>query len=65
MHSPNGLITVEACAEALGLKPATIRAWIARRRISIVRLGRAVRIPQTEVDRLINRGSIPALPERF
>ena len=58
------LLTVEAAAASLGLKPTTLRAWIARRRLAIVRLGRAVRIPSDEVERLIERGFVPAVPER-
>jgi len=60
----NQLLTVEAAAEALGLKPPTIRAWIAKRRIASVRLGRARRVPESEVSRIITLGLTPALPER-
>ena len=34
----------------------TIRAWIARRKIACVRLGRAVRVPVAEIDRLLDEG---------
>ena len=40
------LLTVAQAAERLGLKPATIRFWIWRRKIRFVRIGRAVRIPE-------------------
>jgi excisionase family DNA binding protein len=53
------LVTVTQFAELLGLKESTIRAWIARRRIGIVRLGRAIRVPLEEADRLIAEGTIP------
>lgn len=58
------LRTVEQAAADLGLSVHTIRAWIARRKIGHVRLGRAVRIPISEIERLIERGTVPALPER-
>jgi len=53
------LLTCAQTAEMLGLKESTIRAWIARRRIGIVRLGRAIRVPLEEADRLIAEGTIP------
>ena len=53
------LLTVRLVAELLGLREATIRSWIAQRRIGIVRLGRAVRVPLEEAERLIAEGTIP------
>jgi excisionase family DNA binding protein len=54
--------TVEQAASELNLSKATIRAWIAQRRLGHVRLGRAVRIPAGEVRRLLEQGYVP--PER-
>ena len=54
------MLTVKQASERLGLQDSTLRAWIAQRRIGIVRLGRAVRIPLEEVERLIAEGTIPA-----
>jgi len=58
------MLTVRLAAERLGLKESTVRAWIAQRRIGVVRLGRAVRVPLEEVQRLIAEGTIPAREER-
>lgn len=58
------MLTVRETAQRLGLKDSTIRAWIAHRRIGIVRLGRAVRIPVEEVERLVAEGTIPARGKR-
>ena len=55
-----GMLRVEEAAQELGLKPSTIRAWILRRRITYVKLNRAVRIPRVEVERIIREGTIPA-----
>ncbi len=55
---------VRQAAAELGLSVACVRKWIAERRIGIVRLGRAVRIPQTEIERLIEEGRVPARNER-
>lgn len=59
------LLTIQQAADALALKPITIRLWASARKIASVKIGqRAVRIPRTELDRLIQSGLRPALPER-
>jgi len=54
--------TVGQAAEELNLRPSTIRAWIAQRRLGHVRLGRAVRVPAAEIQRMLESGYVP--PER-
>jgi excisionase family DNA binding protein len=54
------MLTVHQAAERLGLRDSTLRAWIAQRRIAIIRLGRAIRIPAEELERLIREGTVPA-----
>ena len=63
--TPSQLKTVEQAARDLAVSVHTIRAWIARRKIGSVRLGRAVRIPATEITRLIEHGTVPALADRM
>lgn len=59
------LLTVEEAAAALSVKVATIRAWLLARRLAKVRVGRrAVRVPLTEVERIIAEGTIPARERR-
>lgn len=58
------LRTVEQAAEDLCVSVHTIRAWIAKRKIGHVRLGRAVRVPSTEIERLIERGTVPPIVDR-
>jgi excisionase family DNA binding protein len=61
MTMKKGLLTVAEAAVALAIKPKTVRAWIAARRIGFVRLnGWAVRIPVSEIERLIDEGTQPA-----
>lgn len=57
---PKKLLTVKESAEQLGLSDRTVWAWIYARKLGVVRLGRAVRIPQTAIDELIEAGSVPA-----
>jgi excisionase family DNA binding protein len=54
------LLTVDQFAEIVGLRPVTVRMWAAGRKIASVKLGRALRIPATELDRLIELGLRPA-----
>ncbi len=54
--------TVPETAAALGVSVHTIRAWIAQHRLSYLKLGRAVRIPQSEIDRVLREAAVPAMP---
>ena len=58
------LRTVQQAAADLCVSVHTIRAWIARRKIASVRLGRAVRVPMTEIARLIEDGTMPRLDDK-
>ena len=53
------LLTVGQAAQGLALKESTIRRWILCRRIRYVKLGRCVRVPREEVERLIRENTIP------
>ena len=57
-------LTVKQAASELNVSVHTIRAWLSRRRLGYVRLGRAVRIPAAEIDRLVERGTVPARKDR-
>jgi excisionase family DNA binding protein len=57
---PGSLLNVNEAAQLLGLKPATLRAWILRRKIEFVRVGRAVRIPAAAIAQYIERNTVPA-----
>jgi excisionase family DNA binding protein len=54
------LLTVVQAAEALALKPSTIRAWIFYRKLPCVHCGRAVRIPSDAVEQFIRENTVPA-----
>ncbi len=59
-----GLMTVEQFAQAVGLKPATVRQKVWRREIEFVRIGRAIRFRPELVDKMIEQGTVPALEQR-
>ena len=50
------LLSVFQVADRLALKSATIRKLIYQRRLPIVRIGRAVRVKETDVELLIVEG---------
>lgn len=54
------LLSVPDFAAALNISVACARRWILERRVAIVKLGRLVRIPSTEVERVVNAGFRPA-----
>jgi excisionase family DNA binding protein len=54
------LLTVPQAAEALSLKSSTIRAWVAQRKLPVVRCGRAIRIFVVAVAEFIERNTVPA-----
>jgi excisionase family DNA binding protein len=55
--------TVHEAAEELGLSVHTVRAWIASRRLGHLRLGRAIRIPASEIRRILEKSLVPAVKE--
>lgn len=57
-------LTIDGAPDYLGVKPSTIRQWVWRRQIDVVRIGRCVRIPQDACDRIIERGTTPAQESR-
>jgi excisionase family DNA binding protein len=58
------MLTVRETAARLGLRECTVRAWLSARRMTFVRLGRAVRIPESEVSRLIETNTVPRRERR-
>ena len=58
------LLSVSQVAERLGVTGACIRRWILERKISTVKLGRLIRVPASEIDRLIASGLRLARPAR-
>jgi excisionase family DNA binding protein len=52
--------TVEQAAADLNVSKYTIRGWVSRRVIGHIKIGRMVRIPQAEIQRLLDTGTVPA-----
>jgi len=47
------LFRVGAAAHELGLHPITVRRWIKAGRIQVVQVGREMRIPRSEIERMV------------
>lgn len=56
----NRPLTLREAADALGLSIHTVRAWIARKQIKHVRLGRAIRILPGDVEELLRKSTVQA-----
>lgn len=64
MNDVTKLLSIQEASEILAVKPATIRAWLLRRKLPRVNCGRAVRIPAEAVAEFIERNTIPAREQR-
>ncbi|MFC1746894.1 helix-turn-helix domain-containing protein [Candidatus Neomarinimicrobiota bacterium] len=49
------LYSVESVADLLDCGKDTVRGWIRDRKIGYSKIGRMVRIPQSEIDKIITR----------
>ena len=61
---PRNLKTLRQFASETGLSIHTVRKWVAQRRIKFIKLGACVRIPDEEIERLIQQGEVPPRPTR-
>jgi len=58
------LVTLNEAAQQLGISIAAVRDWRFRRKhLDFVKVGRAVRVLQNSIDKLIERQTVPALKE--
>ena len=64
MRKKGKLLRVREVSDATALSQACWRRWILEGRVEVVRLGRAVRIPQAEIERIISQGTVPAREAR-
>lgn len=58
-HSLAQLLTVREVATVLGMREPTVYAWVASRRLPVVKLGRSVRISAAVVSALIDDNTVP------
>jgi excisionase family DNA binding protein len=58
------LYSVSETAKKLGVRESTVRNWIMFRQITYVKLGAEVRIAESEIQRLIAKGTVRRLSDR-
>jgi len=56
------LLSFRELEELTGVKIPTWRLWTAQRRIPVVRLGRLVKVRESDVARFLDDGYVPARP---
>lgn len=54
---------VSEAADITGHKESTWRKWILLRKVRVTKIGASVRIPESELSRLITQGQVPVRPE--
>ncbi len=55
-HEPETLYKIREASELLRVTTKTVYRWTVEGRIRTVRMGRAVRVPASEIDRIIREG---------
>lgn len=59
------LVTLKDASQQLGVSIAAIRDWRFRRKhLDFVKVGRAIRVLQSSIDKMIENQTIPALKEQ-
>src|SRR5262249_20409807 len=61
MRDVNPPRSIRQAAEELIVPIHTIRSWVVNRKIAHVRLGKSIRIPYSEIQRLLEQGMVPAV----
>jgi len=59
------LKSISQAAEELGVTVSTLRAWIYRRKIPYLKIGRCVRVSDETIQEIVRRGTVPALQEHL
>jgi excisionase family DNA binding protein len=54
------LLKISEFASRLGVTQSCIRRWVLERRVATVKVGRLIRIPETEAERIVEAGLRPA-----
>jgi excisionase family DNA binding protein len=63
-ESQDKLLNLEQAAERLAVSLPTVRAWVWKKKIEVVRIGRCVRIREKMIRELISQNTFPAATPR-
>ena len=53
----NKLLSIPEFAGLLGVTHSCVRRWVLERRVGVVKVGRLVRIPMAEFERIVTEGT--------
>jgi excisionase family DNA binding protein len=59
---PAQLVNVSEAAQFLAVSPSTLYGWVWQRRISFIKVGRAVRFDMADLERFVSQNRIEARP---
>jgi len=63
---PAQLVNVSEAAQFLAVSPSTLYGWVWQRRISFIKVGRAVRFDMADLERFVAENRIrPRLPVKY
>ena len=58
------LLTLRECADLTGHRESTWRAWILHRKVPYFKVGRSVRIAESDLEQIIGQARVPARDRR-
>lgn len=57
------LLTLDQCAERIGNKTSTWRAWIMKRKVTYYKVGRSIRVLESDLLKIIEEAKVPAIEQ--
>ena len=58
------LLTIREAAEKTGHRESTYRAWVLGRKVPYYKVGRSVRIAESDLEQLVEQARVPVRKER-
>jgi excisionase family DNA binding protein len=58
------LLSFEEAQTLTGIRIPTWRAWAAKRKVPVVRLGRRIKLRESDLQKFIESNLVPSLPDR-
>jgi excisionase family DNA binding protein len=55
------LLTLREAAEKTGHRESTYRAWVLGRKVPFYKIGRSIRISETDLEQIVGQARVPAL----
>jgi excisionase family DNA binding protein len=62
--TPTRMRSLRECADRTGHKLSTWRSWVLLRKVAYYKIGRSIRIDESDLERMIQEARVPARVER-